>query len=255
MNYDHGPHAGNAGDVWKHLILAETADHLFQDEMRIYVESHVGFPEYRLSRGGEWEGGVGRCGSKLESLSTFPYFQILSEANPKNLELYLGSARLVLELARLRGQNIRAELWDQSPLVARSWSRHDERGFQVSLHQGDGFFGAMELAEERDFALLLIDPPYIDERDAKAAEDLLSAAVKAGWVALCWYMTDQNEPPRPSIPFETFCLRFKDAGLEGGRWEGAAVIVAGGDRSLIGWLERRTNEFLEVLTDETSQSF
>ncbi len=201
MTYDHGPHAGNAGDVWKHLILAETADHLFQDEMWIYVESHVGFPEYRLSRGGERGRGVGRCGYKLESLSTFPYFQ------------------------------------------------------KVNFHLGDGLFGAMELAGKRDFALLLIDPPYIDENDANAAEDLLNAAVKAGWVALCWYMTDLNEPPQPSIPFETFNLRFKDAGLEGGRWDGAAVIVAGGDGALIGWLERRTREFLEVLTGATSQSF
>jgi len=41
MRYNHRNHAGNAGDVWKHFILAEVAEYLLAKEKNlVYIESH-----------------------------------------------------------------------------------------------------------------------------------------------------------------------------------------------------------------------
>ena len=53
-HYDHRTHAGNAGDVWKHFILAEVADYLLSKrKILTYIESHVGYPRYNLCSSGE----------------------------------------------------------------------------------------------------------------------------------------------------------------------------------------------------------
>jgi 23S rRNA (adenine2030-N6)-methyltransferase len=163
MGYDHCRHAGNAGDVWKHLILAEVADRLLAAGVRVYVESHAGRPGYRLRPGGEWEGGIGRLWPIPEGLAAHPYFQIMAALNPQALERYPGSASIVLELARRRGFVLRVELWDTSPEVEAAWrSRHGGgEGSQVQFHLGDGFSGASRfIGRCRELALLLIDSPF-----------------------------------------------------------------------------------------------
>src|SRR5512138_2992478 len=103
-SYDHRVHAGNAGDVWKHFVLAEAVSFLLSCQSGlIYAESHVGRPEYLLDSRGEWNGGVGRCWRHLPALQNFCYFKILANLNPQGLRRYPGSALLVLEAARMRG--------------------------------------------------------------------------------------------------------------------------------------------------------
>ncbi len=234
MEYDHRRHAGNAGDLWKHLVLAEVADHLFKAGIQVYVESHAGYPEYRLSPGGEWEGGVGRLWPYREDLAGYAYFQILGDSNPTGLERYPGSVSIVLEIAERRGIDLRAELWDSSSEVEKAW-RSCEKCLileDLHFHLGDGFSGACKLTDELyEPALLLVDSPYIEEGDAILVEDLISRSVEAGWVALSWQMLGLETSPNPACDHREFDLRFEEAGLVCGPWEGAAMILAwNGDR-------------------------
>jgi 23S rRNA (adenine2030-N6)-methyltransferase len=230
MEYDHRRHAGNAGDLWKHLVLAEVAEHLFEAEMvQVYVESHAGYPEYRLSPGGEWEGGVGRLWPHREDLAIFPYFQILGDLNPVELERYPGSASIVLELAKRRGFDLSAELWDSSPEIEKAWrSRKNGRSLEhPHFHLGDGFSGVAKLTNELDEpALLLVDSPYIAEGDALLVEELISRSAAAGWIALSWQMLGLKTRPNPDCDCREFDLRFEEAGLVCGSWEGATMILA-----------------------------
>ncbi|MFA5580024.1 MAG: 23S rRNA (adenine(2030)-N(6))-methyltransferase RlmJ, partial [Methanothrix sp.] len=257
MGYDHRRHAGNAGDLWKHLVLAETAGCIFEAGIQVYVESHAGHPEYALSPGGEWEGGIGRLWPHREELARYSYFQILEDLNPAGLERYPGSASIVIEIAKRRGINLRVDLWDTSPEVERAW-RSGEKGQSLEdlhIHIGDGFSGARKLTRELDEpALLLVDSPYLAESDAVQVEELISRSAEAGWIVLSWQMIGLERRPRPACKFLEFDLRFEEAGLVCGPWVGATMILAWEgdlhpDQKVDGLLERLggiEEEFLKI---------
>ncbi|MDD1751799.1 MAG: 23S rRNA (adenine(2030)-N(6))-methyltransferase RlmJ [Methanotrichaceae archaeon] len=240
-SYNHRTHAGNAGDVWKHFLLGEVADYLLSKKRRlVYAESHVGYPKYRLEEPEEWEGGIGKCWPKIMDLKAFSYFKILSAMNPQSLEIYPGSASLIFKVARWRGAVLQAELWDEDPRVAGAW-----RGTEgVSFHLGDGFKGVRALLGRSPPGLLFIDPPYLDQKDLKLVLGLLNASQSAGWIVLWWQMMGHENF---SSELERFSLEFRQAGLDGGQWIGSVVSLASSDQELKKLLERRIQQFLEIM--------
>ena len=278
-HYDHRVHAGNAGDVWKHFLLLEAADCLLDiDGSLVYAESHVGRPEYALRAPGDWEGGIGKIRPLLPSLGNFCYFKILADLNPESKSfvpcrapvsgtipvqisrpiLYPGSARLIYELAKRKGTNLQADVWDNDSCVARSWENFTltaaakSAGLfpsaKIVFHQGDGFLGVLSSLHRFPPGLLFIDPPYLDPQDARLAEKLLQRARERGWIVLCWYMMDMKTRLEG---LQTFELRFSEVGLEGGRMKGANVAFAGGECErfdhLISHLHRQIEKFIRVL--------
>ncbi len=239
--YDHRVHAGNAGDVWKHLLLLEVADYLLIPDSRLaYAETHVGRPNYALRTPGEWEGGIGKCWPRLPFLKNFCYFNIMAEFNQYGLRCYPGSACLVFQAAQRRGSKLWAEVWDIDPEVAEAWQGYS----QVAFHLGDGFLGVRSLLDHSPPGLLLIDPPYLDSTDMMLAEKLLCRADEEGWVVLWWCMMGSNTVPQGS--FERYSLEFAKAGLDGGRWDGAVVALSGSNDDLKERLERRICEFVDL---------
>lgn len=254
QSYDHRVHAGNAGDVWKHFVLAETVDLLLESGRGlVYAESHVGRPEYLLDSWGEWIGGIGRCWRHLPSLLNFCYFKVLADLNPQGLLRYPGSARIVQEAARMRSLELHAEVWDIDPDVDRAWTARQGLG-EISFHRGDGFAGVLSLLDRSPPGLLLIDPPYVDAKDVKLAEDLLFEAKEMGWIVLWWSMMGIDTAPRSCSPYspELFSLRFADAGMECGRWDGAIMSLHGADHHLVERIQRQAATLLRILNAENS---
>ncbi|MCR3883269.1 MAG: 23S rRNA (adenine(2030)-N(6))-methyltransferase RlmJ [Methanothrix sp.] len=246
MGYDHRRHAGNAGDVWKHLLLAEVADRLLAAGVRVYVESHAGRPGYLLRPGGEWEGGVGRLWPVRDELAASPYFQIVAGLNPHRLERYPGSAAIVLELARRHGFALRAELWDTSPEVEEAWRSVEKgRSLKINFHIGDGFSGASKLTRDLDeAALLLVDSPYVERGDASLVRELISRSAAAGWVVLSWQVLGPEAGARPACNHREFALRFEEAGLVCGPMKGAAMVLAWDEG---GFLDQKIDDLIEEL--------
>src|SRR5205823_2377701 len=61
MDYAHARHAGNAGDVFKHVALIAALDALLEAAGRLhYFETHAGDGLYPLGSAGEWGTGVQR---------------------------------------------------------------------------------------------------------------------------------------------------------------------------------------------------
>src|SRR3954464_7518523 len=59
MDYAHARHAGNAGDVLKHVALIAILDELLRDPSPLtYVETHAGDGLYPLGSAGEWGEGA-----------------------------------------------------------------------------------------------------------------------------------------------------------------------------------------------------
>lgn len=243
IGYNHQIHAGNAGDVWKHFILVEVAEHLlFRDKSLVYAESHVGRPEYALGAPGEWEKGIGRLWRHLPSLQDFLYFRILADLNPQGLRLYPGSSSLVLETAKRRGALVKAEIWDINSDLVASWQDFSDAKF----HCADGFSGVLSILDRSNPGLLLIDPPYLDAKDIALAKDLLRRAKNAGWVVLWWYMLGLETAPQGD--FIKCELEFSRAGMDGGRWKGAAVALAGADESLVESLRGQAERLLKIVS-------
>lgn len=258
-DYDHRSHAGNAGDVWKHFILAEAADCLLATgSCPIYAESHVGRPEYLLNSKGEWEGGIGRCWPKLPAMQDFPYFKILADLNPQELVRYPGSAYLILNLVRNRESDLSADVWDIDPAVAKDWTAKltakllpaGQRN-KIKFHLGDGFSGVKFLLKRSQPGLLLVDPPYLDPADAKRAEDLVFEATENGWAVLWWYMAETKTIPE-SCQMEELSFSFADAGMDCGRWNGAAVSLAGFSWQTKDRLKESIRRFLEIMSPAES---
>jgi 23S rRNA (adenine2030-N6)-methyltransferase len=257
--YDHRVHAGNAGDVWKHFLLLEAADCLLDsDGSLIYAESHAGRPEYALRAPGDWEGGIGKIWQLLPSLRNFCYFRILADLNPL---LYPGSARLIYELAKIRGAKLQADVWDNDPFVASSWevffqaanSAGSYPQAKIVFHQGDGFMGVQSRLQRPPAGLLFIDPPYIDPGDIRLAVKLLQRAKDLGWIVLWWYMKDMNMMGMNAAQdgLQTFELDFAGAGLESGRWKGAGVAFACAESErfshLLSHMHRQIEKFVRIL--------
>jgi len=248
IGYNHQIHAGNAGDVWKHFILVEVAEHLlFRDKSLVYAESHVGRPEYALGAPGEWEKGIGRLWQYLPVLHDFLYFRILADLNLQGLRLYPGSSSLILETAKRCGALVQAEIWDINPDLAASWRGYSEAKF----HFADGFSGVLSILDRSNPGLLLIDPPYLDPKDIALANDLLRRAENAGWVVLWWYMSGLETAPQ--VDFIKCELEFSRAGMDGGKWKGAAVALAGADDLLVEFLRGQAEKLLKIVQNSSNQ--
>ncbi len=248
MSYDHRVHAGNAGDVWKHLILAEVAEFFLARRNRlIYAESHVGYPEYSLKQNGEWQEGIGRCWERLDALLDFRYFKIIKRMNSTALRKYPGSARIVMEVARDAGSTLEADVWDNDWKVAASWCDGPDLKFgRLRFHLGDGFAGVRSLLERKVWSLLLLDPPYLDKGDFAEAIDILNKAEKQGWTVLCWQMMDIENRIHMSRRIKQYPLEFAKVGLGCGKWRGANIILAGDD-DLHNYLSQQSEKLQELM--------
>lgn len=248
MRYNHRNHAGNAGDVWKHFILAEVAEYLLAKEKNlVYIESHVGYPEYALETPGEWQGGIGRCWKHLDVLKEFSYFGILDKMNPSELMIYPGSAVLVLKAAEKAGYGLKADVWDVNLEVAASWHYVTLPGSdKIRFHLGDGFSGVESLMDRFKPALLLIDPPYLEKRDLERAVDLLERGARSGWTVLWWQMADVGAMPEIYCNVDVYSMNFSDVGMSCDRWRGATMTLAGSD-DLKDFVNQRAGNFLRIM--------
>ncbi len=197
MNYRHGFHAGNHGDVLKHVVLVELLRLMTVKPAALaYLDSHAGAGRYSLDseqagRTGEWQAGIGR----LPGFAVAPaQGERLAEAVPDAVARYLALVQAAnkgthgrtypgspaLAAALLREQD-RLRLCELQPEVARTLQRSlAARDRRIQLLQVDGYQHALKalLPPPERRGLILIDPPY-ESREEFA---LIIAALKAALV-------------------------------------------------------------------------
>ena len=144
MDYAHARHAGNAGDVLKHVALVALIEAMLGDPAPLtYVETHAGDGLYPLGSAGEWGDGVLRVWSARDGL--------------------LGRYAATVTASRPSAQERRA-----AP--------------EAEVHEGDGIAALPPAAEGR--ALVLIDPPYTDKQqwtDAARALERIRGVPSVLW--------------------------------------------------------------------------
>ena len=179
MDYAHARHAGNAGDVLKHVALIALLDSLLQDPAPLsYVETHAGDGLYPLGSAGEWGEGLQRIWTAREGLPG-RYAAIAQKASGAGAErprAAPGSPLVAAALLRPQDRMILHEIDPRSAGVLRRTLPRAE------VREADGLLALPRAAQGR--ALVLIDPPYTRKQewtDAARAMERIAATPAALW--------------------------------------------------------------------------
>lgn len=218
MNYRHIYHAGNIGDVLKHMTLAAIIHYLTRKPAAFRViDTHAGIGLYDLAseeaqKTGEWQTGIGRvlAAPVPADIQEFlaPWLSVVQAVNgTATLTTYPGSPEIARRLLRKQDRLTLTELHptDFATLAARY-----EGDFQVKTIELDGWLalgGFLPPKERR--GMVVIDPAF-EETDefGRLADGLIR-----GWkrwqsgIFLAWY------PVKDRAAVERFHARMADSGV------------------------------------------
>jgi len=197
MNYRHAYHAGNHGDVLKHVVLTRLLAHLTQKDRPFRViDAYAGTGLYQLDgveagKTGEWEGGIGKLAEpftpEIEALLA-PYRQIIVALNSNGgMRFYPGSPEIAARMMRPGDRLIANELHPDDHALLASRYRRDRRVTVMKLDAKACVKGNLPPTERR--GLILIDPPYEQPGEAEKAVGMLAEGLKrfANGVFVLWY--------------------------------------------------------------------
>jgi 23S rRNA (adenine2030-N6)-methyltransferase len=191
-DYAHVFHAGNVGDVLKHVVLTGVLDAVRGEGPVAYVDTHAGEGSYRLRTTGEWMEGVLRLWKRdSPSLPALEQYLRLTRAFDEGRgrpEGYPGSPWIA---SRLLGSDATLALFEKDPETARALRRHLGSDARVTIGEGDGLAGllpALEASRGRR-TVVLIDPPYVAKQEWSDVVKALAEAHRArpDAVLLLWY--------------------------------------------------------------------
>ena len=218
MNYRHAFHAGNFGDVLKHVVLVALLERLTgKDKPLFFLDTHAGRGRYDLDsaearRSGEADAGIRRV-AKAAALPPLVgrYLDIVRRCDPGNAErvrYYPGSPRIAAMLLR---PGDRAALCELAPVEADRLKAEFARDSRVSVHRRDGYEalkGLLPPVERRGLAL--VDPPYErQEEEFSVVADALATAQRhwAEGVYAAWY------PIKRSTTVDAFHAALRSRGV------------------------------------------
>ena len=113
LSYRHSFHAGNAADVFKHLILIYCLKYLLQkDAPLLCVDTHAGAGTYRLNKYGtkEWMGGIGKLRENREKFNINEHIKHYLELTCNENGIYPGSPVIMGKLLRRQDRLVCFEL-------------------------------------------------------------------------------------------------------------------------------------------------
>jgi 23S rRNA (adenine2030-N6)-methyltransferase len=208
MNYRHAYHAGNFADVLKHAVLALVIEHLKRKPapFRI-IDTHAGSGLYALdaeaaTKTGEWEGGIGRLLGPGAAPLPAPVAAILApyldavrtENDGPGLRLYPGSPLICRRLMRAGDALVANELHPEEQARLKAVVGRDRRVKVLAL---DGWLALKaQLPPKERRGLILIDPPFEEERELERMTDGLAEGLRrfatGGYIA--WYPIKDPKP-------------------------------------------------------------
>lgn len=171
LAYRHAFHAGNHGDVLKHLVYLLALRHLMHKDKGVrIVDTHAGAGGYSLEsryakRHEEFESGVGRLWARSDRPPVVEqYVQVIAGFNPDGaLRQMPGSPAIARHLLRPQDQLRLFELHPTDYKVLASYLGGQPG---VEVHHRDGFDSLKSvLPPPTRRGAVLIDPSYEGDRD------------------------------------------------------------------------------------------
>jgi 23S rRNA (adenine2030-N6)-methyltransferase len=190
LSYQHAYHAGNAGDVHKHMALAALLDYLGQKPKPFsYIETHAGRGLYRLdapeaAKTGEAAAGIGRLASRIDR--AHPFAQVLAGVRDRHgAAAYPGSPLIAAGLAREGDVLHLAELHPQEHAALAA-----AMAGLAHVRREDGWaFARRILPPMPRRGLILVDPSYELREDYERMPRRI-AGIARKWpvgVIVLWY--------------------------------------------------------------------
>jgi 23S rRNA (adenine2030-N6)-methyltransferase len=261
-DYAHARHAGNSGDVFKHVALAALLRAL--PDAALYVETHAGDGIFTLGSVGEWTTGVQKLWGAAEGDAAGGGRAAAVGSTGTGTGAADGAVDRWLSAVRgfSRPGATRPERYPGSPLLARALLPgarlilHELQGLSAHvLRRALGEAARAEVVEQDGFAALpgalaqagggtavaLVDPPYAQKSEWDQAARALFAARAAAPAAalLLWYPIKALTRPRAllaqlarlgvhgtAVELITTPLRLKRD-----RLSGSGVLLVGAPRS------------------------
>jgi len=209
MNYRHAFHAGNFGDVLKHVVLMMLVEHLKKKPAPfLYLDTHAGGGTYDLSeaesqRSGEYKGGIGRLLEIPEaalSPEVASYVRLVREsagAGKSAITAYPGSPLIVSRMRRPKDRLVLAETHAKESQSLRNLFG---RARLVSIEAGDGYATLKAQVPPRENrGLVLIDPPFESDQEFDkilAALELACDRWPTGMYCIWYPLTERAAPMR-----------------------------------------------------------
>lgn len=195
MNYRHTYHAGNVGDVLKHVALVALLDRLVAKPAPfLLLDTHAGRGLYDLHaseavRGNEWRDGIGQLTRTDAPPEVSRYLDLIATFNDGNggLRHYPGSPLLALAVVRKEDRKVFVEKHPDEAAYLREATR-GRRNLSVLIEDGYVTLRA-QLPPRENRGLVLIDPPYEDASEFSTLADALLRAHRR-WpngVYCAWY--------------------------------------------------------------------
>ncbi len=179
MKYQHRYHAGNFGDVVKHVAVADLLKRLAQKEKPFfYLETHAGRGRYVIedAAAGEAAHGVLKVLAAEPRAGAIRTWLDLIRRNEggaahKGIQVYPGSPRIAQLLLRAGD---RASFYEIVPREAEALSENLGPDRRLHIECGDGLQAIKALLPPRERrGLVLIDPAY--ERQEQELDEALDA--------------------------------------------------------------------------------
>ncbi|MCB1738299.1 MAG: 23S rRNA (adenine(2030)-N(6))-methyltransferase RlmJ [Gammaproteobacteria bacterium] len=210
LGYRHVFHAGNHGDVLKHLVLCESLAYLnHKPKPWLYIDTHAGAGDYNLAteqatRNREFDAGIERLRGRGDLP---PALAALLEAVGEGPR-YPGSPALARGFARA-GDRLR--LHELHTTDFRQLKAYFNRDRSVICERSDGFAAIRaHLPPPTRRGLVLIDPSYELDSDYRGVTDALREGLQrfATGVFLIWFpLLPQHHAKRLPEALQAACDR------------------------------------------------
>jgi 23S rRNA (adenine2030-N6)-methyltransferase len=218
MNYRHAYHAGNIGDVLKHVVLARLIAY-FQRKDKAFriLDTHAGIGLYDLNsremqKTGEWQLGIGKVleadiPPQVADLLA-PWLTAVRSLNDGDtLAVYPGSPMVARQLMRKQDRLTLTELHPADFKSLAEWFAGDHQAKTIHL---DGWLAMGSfLPPKEKRGLVLIDPAYeVTDEFARMTDAVVKAYKKwTGGTYAMWY------PMKDARAIRRMHEDFADAGL------------------------------------------
>jgi 23S rRNA (adenine2030-N6)-methyltransferase len=198
MNYRHAFHAGNHGDVLKHVVLTRVLSYMTaKDKPFRLLDAHAGIGRYDLSgpeafKTGEWREGIGLLREAEpgadELMLLEPYLSIIRHMNRGGtIHHYCGSPEIAVRMLRLQDKIVLNELHPQDCAILTANYASDRRVRVIGVDAVRAVKAELPFPEKR--GVVLLDPAYESADDladlVRMVEHIMLRMAQT--VVLAWY--------------------------------------------------------------------